>query len=442
MDILLHSKKEMRLTKLFQPAVRLLLLTAASQFIFQYSVAQKAGVNASEIASLIKEWNHAHNARSTEAFNTVYDKTVVLYAQQLRKAECIAQKKKFFSEHPDYKQNITSSISYDVYPSGVIRCSFKKAVTKDGVLWKYPAYLLVSYENNRYRIVGESDDASDRTLNYYLAIGKRTEPPQVVNEDLKNENEDSVAATAMKDDSAVVKASDDSVSVSEADTSSVTQPSTESIAIADPLPVPVIHEDAVTIPLPYIYMLVGFLIVSSIVIMVVAGTRSKKRSRKSKAAPDLHAGKHDHYDMAQSAIFEKFVITLFDPLYFRAFRAKREKVMADPSAEVAVYPELEFEFSHKDARISFVVESMYIPHLKYKDILIAPPDKVAAYRQLDEDDHDLYLVLGIEGKPDDPRELYLIPVIEIRQSYITYPQLQRFRKYGMFFYNTENERLQ
>jgi len=438
------------LTKLFQPAVRLLFLTAASQFIFQYSIAQKAGVNTSEIASLIKEWNYAHNARSTEAFNTVYHKTVVLYAQQLSKAECIAQKKTFFGEHPDYKQNITSSISYNAYPSGVIKCSFKKEVTKDGVLWKYPAYLLVSYKNNKYRIVGESDDATDRTLNYYLAIGKTIDPPPVVKEDLKNENEDSVTDSVMRndsavastgDDSTVANASDDSVSISAIDTS-VTQRSTDSVAVTNTLPIPVIQEDAVTIPLQYIYMLVGFLVVSSIVIIIVAGNRSKKRNGKSKAAPDMHAGKHDHYDVEQSALFEKFVITLFDPLYFRAFRAKREKILADPSTEIAVYPELEFEFNHKDAKISFVVESMYIPHLKYKDILIAPPDKVAAYRQLDEDDHDLYLVLGIEGKPDDPRELYLIPVIEIRQSYITYPQLQRFRKHGMFFYNTESERLQ
>src|SRR5215213_1117597 len=113
--------------KAAQPAV-MLALTVASLFYYQCGIAQQIGIDTDEIEPLVKKWNYAHNARSFETFQEVYDRSVVFYAQKLSKSRCIAQKRKLFQEHRDFKQDIISDIRYTAFTSGVIKCDFQKEV--------------------------------------------------------------------------------------------------------------------------------------------------------------------------------------------------------------------------------------------------------------------------------------------------------------------------
>lgn len=439
----------MDLMKSLQPAVSMVCAAVFLLFYCQNSTAQ-IGIDTREIEPLINQWNFAHNARSSQSFREVYDDRVVFYAQQLNRSACIAMKQKLFREHRDYGQKIASPIKYKAYTSGVIKCDFTKEVTKDGVVWRYPAYLLVSYENNKYKIVGESDDATDKTLNYYLQLGEPLDIPIAAEEKEKlTQNSDTLAAIQTPDSTAPIVKVDSAANV---DSTSAEMPGGDSLAFAKKShdsvstantasPLPNVSNETVTLPLMYVYVFIGLLVFGSLLILFL-GMRSKRKNKKSTVLSIENTGKHDHYDKEQSDVFEKFVLMLFDPLYFRSFKVKSKNAVGNGFTETESYPHLELEFNRKDSHATFAVESLYIPELKYKDIEIASPEKIKAYQQLDEDDHNLYLVLGIEGKPDDPKEIYLIPVREINQSYISYPNLQKYRKYGMFSYNTESGRLQ
>jgi hypothetical protein len=426
--------------RIIQPVVQVWISIV---FLFSaHAAVAQTQADKTEIRSLINEWNRAHTSRNHAAFNSVFADTVVYNLQTLAADECIAQKENFFRQFPDYRQKITSEINYSLFPGSLIKCEFTKEVIKDSVLWRYPAYLLIVREDRGYRIAGESDDDTGRALNLYLNRQKRN----VERANLERDSNKQSVVNAVPDeetDSAVAIRSEETLSNREVADSGYSTAAEDSAGIAsNKKTLPVTSDDTVEVPVQYIYVFIGILIVGSLFALLTGARAAKRRPVNSGNGRGKNKVKHDHSDREQSAIFEKFVIMLFDPLYFKAFRVKDKRVLAQGSPETDDFPELEFEFSHKENRATFVVESMYIPQLHYQDIQIATRDKVRAYRQLDEDDNDLYLVLGIDGKPDDPKEIYLIPVTEITQPFITYPQLQRFRKYGMFFYNAESGRLQ
>jgi hypothetical protein len=395
-------------------------------------------INKAEIRSLINEWNRAHANRSDAAFKNVYADSVVFDLLFRTAAVCIYRKQDFLRQFPDYRQKIASEISYTQFP-GVVKCEFTKEVIKDSVLWRYPAYVLVVGNDAGYRIAGESDDDTGRTLGLYLNR-KRKAVSEDDDGDLSDEpSVSSIPKSAL--DSAGAIHDTGSLATSEAPDNveyvAAAKDSTSTIGNRA-----VASDETVAIPVQFIYLFAGVLIGGSLLLLLIGSAKAKSNRMPASKVVPKNKIKHDHSDREQSVVFEKFVIMLFDPLYFKAFRIKEKKVLANGQVETEEYPELEFEFNHKDNQVTFVVESMYIPQLHHQDIQIATREKVRAYRQLDEDDNDLYLVLGIEGRADDPKEIYLIPVRDITHPFITYPQLQRYRKYGMFFYNADSGRLQ
>jgi hypothetical protein len=400
---------------------------------YQVLSAQQDG-NKNEAESLVLRWNNAHNTHDASMLKEVYDSNVIVDGQQYSNTSAIDLKRNLFRAHPDYRQKITSDLRYKIYPENLIRCDFKKEMRKDGALWKYPAYVLITNINNQYLIVGESDDASDRTLNVYLKLSA-AKNILASEGSVKNDTTPDVSAA----DSVIAGNPEVSPSITQSTADTQLLQSRDTVSEADtPLPI-FAQEESVTIPVQYIYIFIGILVIGSILVLLM-GARSRKKAAK---VPFRKMDEqHDHYDKEQSDVFEKFVMSLFDPLYFRAFRSRQQKVLDSGSGEVDAYPELEFEFNNKEESARFIVESIYIKELQHRDIEIATPQQIRAFRQLDEDDHDLYLVVGMEGRPDDPKEIYLIPVKNITSPFITYPELQAYRKYGMFFYNAENKKLQ
>jgi hypothetical protein len=91
----------------------------------------------------------------------------------LDREKCIALKEKFFNENEDLAQKIISSLTLTGYSGGVIKCEFVKEVAINSVPKKYLSYLLIQYLHDSYRIVGESDELTDRALNYNLSLGEK-----------------------------------------------------------------------------------------------------------------------------------------------------------------------------------------------------------------------------------------------------------------------------
>lgn len=389
-------------------------------------VAQQVGLDMKGIEALADEWNFANNSRNVESFKRVYADTLLFYTETLSEARAIALKQKLFVREPAFQQRIKSEITCTAYTGGLIKCDFGKEVLEEGKWKQYPSYLLISYQDNRYFIVGESDYVTDRVLGYTLQIG----------EPMKFEAPDSAY------NSIGVMASDDSfrlaMDTAIAKLDSLLKP-------VDPIVIfPQLSAMGdITVPKGYVFLLVGFLAAGGVIIFIADSVRNRERTRDKAALHEPVRKKRVFRDREIQPVFERFVITLFDPLYFRHRKRKYQPVLADNTTEETRGSDLEFEFNYKETHAKFRVICQY-----HKN---GAPDKIrlfsaSGYQLFREAANTslvpFYLVVGFGGTPDDPRELFLLPADAIKREWITRDSLQAYSKSGMFFYNRVAGRLQ
>jgi len=394
--------------------------------IHHAGMSQHIDVDTKEIESIIDEWNFANNNRSLSSFENVYGEQLLFYARDLSRSEVIALKQQMFQKIPGFKQKISTMITYTPYTSGVIKCDFIKEVLENARWRPYPSYLLVSYEDNRYRIVGESDYAMDRTVGYNLEIG----------EPIKFEGLATTPDPFSKDSlgaySSPGNGTGDSIF--------------ESLQNDDLLSLfpPLASMGTVTIPKGYIIILVAFLAVGGLTIFIADSVQSGKRKKKR----GVSLGKSREADTVieefkTQSVFEAFVITLFDPLFFQHRRPKAERIYAGKVSEGESGPDLEFDFKRKETHAQFAIKCLYLKSFGRRELKLSSPRQEQALRDFEEDtEMDLYYVIGIGGTPDDPNELFLVPLDVFRGGFINRERLNPYRKSGMFFYNRTAQRLQ
>ena len=174
------------------------------------------------------------------------------------------------------------------------------------------------------------------------------------------------------------------------------------------------------------------------------------RARSRKPVPEKGASlaRHDEAekvvkDFKMQSVFESFVITLFDPLFFRYKRPKSEPVFAGKVSGTEALPDLMFEYNNKETRVPFAIKCQYYNHVSRNEVQLFPSERLHLLRQFEEyGEMDLYYVLGFGGTPDDPQELFFVPAKAVRSEYISKAVLRQFSKSGMFYYNRAAERIQ
>ncbi|MGC1242795.1 MAG: hypothetical protein WA874_14485 [Chryseosolibacter sp.] len=389
-------------------------------------IAQRLQVDTKQLEPLIREWNYANNFRSSESFENVYSPNLLFYTQNLERSEAIALKRSLFRKNPQFRQRINTPITYTPYSSGVIRCDFTKEVF-EGSGWKqYPSYLLFSYEGNRYRIVGESDNATDKTLRYRLNIG---EPMDIGS---------SAGADSTANDSQL------SLAVPER------RPGTESEASLQPAGTDQpqsVSRDSITIPKIYVFIFLGILAAAGILLFIRRRPRKPIPTEDYPMVPQNKAVEADDaYNVIREfnmqSVFEAFVITLFDPLYFRHKRPKAERVLAGKRSEGETLPDLEFEFNHRDTHVRLAIKCLYYKNAGTNEFQLFSSERQEAFRHFeDESGMPMYYIVGIGGTPDDPKEIYLVPAKAVAKEFVTRMELKPFGKSGMFFYSGTEGRL-
>jgi hypothetical protein len=386
------------------------------------AVSQSLGVDTQEIEPLIREWDFANNIQSVETFRNVYSDTLLFYTQTLPESSAIALKQRLFRQRPGFRQRITSEITYTPFTSGLTKCDFTKEVLEKGKWKAYPSYLLVSYEGNRYQVVGESDYATDRVLRYRLEIGEPIEFETARQEADSAYHSDSFGSEM---DTAI------------ASLDSLLEP-------VDPLVIfPQLSSmGAVTLPKGYVYLLVGLLAIGGLMIFIADSVRSRNHDRPvvHKKSQKKRRFKPGHE--MQSA-FESFVITLFDPLYFQHSKQKSQAILTGNAPEIQSAPNLEFEFNYKETHARFAIKCQYFKSADIGQIQVFPPGRYQRFKDFENaTGMALYFVLGFGGTPDDPKELFLVPASELKSELIRKDAIRRYSKSGMFFYNKVTGRLQ
>jgi hypothetical protein len=372
----------------------------------------RLSVSTRQIDQLINEWNFANNQRSLESFENIYASELLFYTHHIDKRNAIEKKQQLFLKSPDFQQRMVTLPTYTPYTSGVMKCAFVKEVVQDKRTRRYNAYLLVSYENGKFVITGESDEETDGKLGYTPDLGDTIE---------LNSKVDSIR--------------DDSVMIISASTSSHESRRFDSpIVDLNSALTYITAKDPTTIRRDHIFVLVGLLLGGGILIVVSDSLQARSSRRKTRAK---NKGKGHEFEMYRlQTDFQKFVITLFDPLYFR-----HRRIHPPHQAEEAIAPLLAVDFENKQSHAKFAVQTVYLPEGSLSDINLFSRTKLSQlYHYQKTHALDVYVIVGAGGQPDDPQEVFLLPANMLHER-ITYETLKPHRKYGMFFYHSDGQRL-
>lgn len=414
--------------------VRCIVCVLLPLLLAESTRAQQNSTTASKVESVIDEWNAAFNMQNIHAFEKLYADEVILRNGRVSRSRVLALKEDLFNRRPWYRQRITTEVTYSRQPGGLVKCEFKRDVFDKGGWKQYSSYLLVGFKNGVCKIVGEGDvverpgpGAANKTYGDVVSgktdtAGERDSPvvPEIPVLP-KMEHPDSIA-----DDFA----SRDTVNTKTAFSYPVAAfPDISSLGM-------------VTVPRAYVFALIAMLSIGGLLIFVADRIRSGKRRRVRRMTPHSEA-EHVVPDFRVQATFETFVVTLFDPLYFKCMRPKAEPVYAGNEVVTERGPDLIFDYRQKSDHVRFAIICQYYRHIAKNEVQLLPYERRAFVRQYEiEKGFDVYYVLGFGGKPDDPRELFFIPASEVRSEYMARNELRQYSKSGMFYYNRRSERIQ
>ena len=99
---------------------------------------------------------------------------------------------------------------------------------------------------------------------------------------------------------------------------------------------------------------------------------------------------------------------------------------------------MEFTLTTKEAHVRFAVECKWRSAYYYGQIEIARQDQLIYYKEFEHlSGKKVFIMLGLGGTPDNPAELFVIPLQKIEFHKLNSKQLEPFRRYKKtaFFYN-------
>ena len=186
-------------------------------------------------------------------------------------------------------------------------------------------------------------------------------------------------------------------------------------------------------------------------------TRSKKNALRKQQEMFEHT-KKQHYGFEHSAPessstktaarigyeFEKFVVDLFPTSFYRikfwtSDKSSNNHVCADSNQ----YPDLLVELTKNGTKYPFAVECKYRSNLLETGFELGAK-QLANYRQFEsENDVIVFIAIGIAGSPSNPKDLYVMPLSDIKGNVVPVAQLKLWYRphNGGLFYNEKDQTL-
>ena len=142
--------------------------------------------------------------------------------------------------------------------------------------------------------------------------------------------------------------------------------------------------------------------------------------------------------------FEQYIVKKFNVDFFKIKEWRSDKYIDGLYAESNMNPDLEYEFTLKSFSTKFAVECKYRHGLFNGGIDLAKERQIQHYKKFEiERKMPVYIALGLGGNPDDPDELFLIPLKNLNANKISHKNLSRFRKdtNKQFFFDVKDRKL-
>ena len=117
-----------------------------------------------ERLEVLDRWNDAMRVHDIAALTALYDERVAFYGLPLTRVATMDRLAGLFRTTPDYGQTVAHATVETSDASDLVRISFTKNTNAHGELGAYSAYIVIRRVGAKYRIVEESDAATDATM--------------------------------------------------------------------------------------------------------------------------------------------------------------------------------------------------------------------------------------------------------------------------------------
>jgi len=140
-------------------------------------------------------------------------------------------------------------------------------------------------------------------------------------------------------------------------------------------------------------------------------------------------------------LFEQWVVKRFDRRYFTLQEWRSDKEVDGIYAESNKYPDLLLEFKLKKVTKSFAVECKWRQDYHNGNLEWAKQGQLQRYSKFAQEKQvPVFIVIGLGGNPDDPQEVFIVPLSTLRAEQVKKEYLEQFvrkNKAADFFFDAK-----
>jgi len=134
---------------------------------------------------------------------------------------------------------------------------------------------------------------------------------------------------------------------------------------------------------------------------------------------------------AKGDAFERFVVKNFDKKYFKLQEWRSDKYVDGIYAVSNHFPDLEviFNMESKGVREAFAIECKWRKSFYHDSIEWAKDYQLKNYQEYaDKLKIPVFVVIGVGGEPENPQELFIVPLQKMKSNTISKNELYEYKK--------------
>jgi len=350
-----------------------------------------------EIKFVVNKWNEIHNTHNAIELKDLYTPEVKFYGRQTPMETCYARKTILLTS--DFHQDIVSPINISYYSNGIIKCDFtKRTMYGKDKLREYFCYLLLKREAGKYLITGESDSQSDQNRHVQLELGNKIASP--ANRTKLYIGLIILLIVILAAIWAIVKWK---------------RKLTEWELFKERYKAPNVTDNSImTSPSVSVLKDEDF----AIKVKEIVNEQLKKQS--SVDSPQQ-----------KGLLFENYIVERFKEPTFKLHEWRSDKIHQGIYPLSNTLPDLKYSFTTSRHNFFIAIECKWRANFKNGSIQIARQDQLQNYWKYHIDNQiEVFIILGIGGKPDDPEDIYIIPLDKISGVELSKANLEIFKQYN------------
>lgn len=130
-------------------------------------------VDVHSIRELVRDWNRAEMAHSTQQLAQLCDDQLHYFGKNLTRAEYVSAKARAFRRQADTHRELKNELFLAAYSTGAIRCDFVITLTHNGKATDRRTYLILKEAGEGYKITGEGELTYDGIMKDPPELGSK-----------------------------------------------------------------------------------------------------------------------------------------------------------------------------------------------------------------------------------------------------------------------------